>query len=549
MVERMRNQLNRKLIIAYDIGTTSLKTCVYSLGDKLILIASAMAEYQINILENGGAEQEPEDWYTAMTDTTKRVLANGAIRPDEISGISFCSQMQGLVLVDECGNALRPAMSYMDGRASEQKNQAGSLSGKKATGPRIEGLPVNKLLRSIQITGLAPTSVKDPLWKYHWVRENEPEVFAQIYKYLDVKEFLIMKLTGRAVMTRDSAGATFMYDNRPGRECWSPEICKLYGMNLKHLPEIIESTESAGGLILEAASILGLSEGLPVYGGGGDASLIGIGAGAVKEKDVHIYMGTSGWVSAVTSERKLDLKHMIASITSANPGKYNYFCEQETAGKCMEWVAEHLALDEIGVYLEKKNVADDPETIYENLFEYLSDVISGTEPGCGGVIFTPWLHGSRSPFEDPDARGMFFNIGLNTGKRMLIRAVIEGLGYNLRWMLESVESGISCNENIRFVGGGALSDVNAQILSDILGRTIEVPEYPQNTGALGAAVVAAVGLGEISSLDEAIKKIKIKAIYKPDISYSKIYNKNYSVFRKLYRSNKSLFNELNGRKI
>ena len=533
------------LILAYDIGTTSLKACLYDIGDNLSLRASAMAEYRLTILENGGAEQNPEDWYKAMISTTRRMIEEHRFEPGGIAGISFCSQMQGLVLVDREGRALRPAMSYMDGRAAVQKARSANLKGRPASGPRIEGLPAEKLLNAIRITGIAPTSVKDPLWKYHWVRDNEPDIFSKVYKYLDVKEFLIMRLTGRAVMTRDSAGATGLYDNRSGRGCWSKALCRAFGMNPEHLPDIIDSDAAAGTLLPGIASDLGLESGIPVFGGGGDASLIGLGAGAVKENDIHIYMGTSGWVSACTSRRRLDLKHMIASITGAVPGMYNYFCEQETAGKCMEWVAKHLALDEIGVYLQKKQVDEDPESIYNSLFEYLSEVVADTEAGCGGVLFTPWLHGSRSPFEDPNARGMFFNIGLNTGKRKMIRAVVEGLGYNLRWMLESLESGMKGNDVIRFVGGGAQSNVTAQILADITGRTIEVPDNPQNTGALGAAVLAGIGLGRLGSFDEIPQRIGLKGVFIPSDKNSDVYERNYSVFRRLYSTNKILFNELN----
>ena len=532
-----------RLILAYDVGTTSLKTCVYSPGERFELIASSMSEYELRVGNGGIAEQEPSDWFRALCETTLKVLGHPGVRAESVCGISFCSQMQGLVLVDREGKALRPAMSYLDGRAVSQKRRTGRE--RKPAGIKIEGVPADKVLKSIMITGIAPLSVKDPLWKYHWVRENEPEVFSRVYKYLDVKEYLIMRLTGRAVMTPDSACATFMYDNRPGRGCWSRSVCRMYGMEPGHLPELIGSTESAGCILPGIAAELGLGTDVPVFGGGGDASLIGIGAGAVGENDAHIYMGTSGWVSALTSKRRLDLRRMIASITGAVPGKYQYFCEQETAGKCMEWVARHLARDEIGVYLEKKEVSDDPETVYENLFEYLSEIVSQTEAGCGGVLFTPWLHGSRSPFEDPDARGMFFNLGLNTGKRRLIRAVVEGLGYNLRWMLESVEAGMRCNEAIRFVGGGAQSDVNARILADILGRTVEVPGNPQNAGALGAAIAAGIGLGDLGSFDEARSRIEVRKVFHPDSSCKDVYDRNYSVFTRLYEANKAFFGELN----
>ena len=537
---------SNKLILACDVGTTSLKTSIFRTGGKYSLIAGAIREYDLNILENGAAEQNPEDWYSAIVETTNEVMKTPGVSAEAIAGFSFCSQMQGLVLVDSEGNAVRPAMSYMDSRAVRQKQRCGSLNGKNLALFKIEEIPLRKLLKSLHVTGIAPTSVKDPLWKYHWVRENEPENFRKIYKWLDVKEYLVMKLTGRAVMTRDSACSTFLFDNRPGKNCWSREICSQYNVNPEHLPEIIRSDEAAGGLLEEPAAEMGLPKGLPVFGGGGDASLIGLGAGASADRDSHIYMGTSGWVSALTLKRKVDLKHMIGSITCAVPDKYNYFSEQETAGKCMEWVCDHLALDEIGIYLEKKQVTDDPESVYRNLFEYLNTIVSETEPGSGGLLFTPWLHGSRSPFEDPDARGMFFNISLNTGKRKMIRAVIEGLAYNIRWMLESVEEKQECSSSIRFVGGGALSQVTAQILSDVTGRRLEVPENPQHSGALGAAFTAAVGLGLLESYDQVKDKINIEHVFDPGTENKAVHEKNYSVFKSLYRSNKKLFSKLNG---
>ncbi|MBI9102996.1 MAG: FGGY-family carbohydrate kinase [Spirochaetales bacterium] len=533
------------LILAFDVGTTAMKTCLYSMGKQFRLEVSARAEYSLSILENGGAEQDPEEWFEAIVKTCREIFIGGEFSPESISGISFCSQMQGLVLVDRNGKALRPSMSYMDGRGREQKRAACYIPGTKIRGPAIEGIPPFKLLNSIAHTGIAPTSVKDPIWRYQWVRENEPEVFAHIYKWLDVKEYLIMKLTGRAVMTPDSACATFLYDNRPGRNCWSRSLCRQYRIDHSHMPEMIAGEDEAGPLQAGVAKILGLPGGIPVFGGGGDASLIGLGSGCVDDKDGHIYLGTSAWVSSLTSKRILDLKYMIGSITCSIPDRYNYFCEQETGGKCMEWVCNHLAQDEIGIYLEKKEISADPDSIYKNLFEYLNEVVSKTRPGCGGLLFTPWLHGSRSPFEDPNARGMFFNIGLNTGKSEMVRAVVEGLAYNLKWMLSSLERKCIPGERIRFVGGGALSKVTGQILADITGRTLEVPENPQNSGALGAAVIGGIGLGKIESFRDIPSRIPIEYVYYPTDAHKEVYDRNYRVFRDLYRSNRRSFSILN----
>lgn len=182
------------------------------------------------------------------------------------------------------------------------------------------------------------------------------------------------------MMTPDSAFATLLYDTRKGREGFSKELCRLLGVNMEHLPRISGCTEIAGRITKEAAGQLHLNEGTPVFGGGGDASLIGIGAGAVEIGDTHIYSGTSGWVSTVVDKQIVDTSSMIAAIVGADNDSFNYFAELETAGKCVEWVKDHLALDEIGVYLEKKNISDSRENIYRSLYDYMMHAIKDVPP-------------------------------------------------------------------------------------------------------------------------------------------------------------------------
>lgn len=527
-------------ILTYDVGTTGIKTCLFEVSEKLRLLHSVGAEYDLTILEDGGIEQDVSDWWRAMCDTTRRLLADLKWEKGKIDGVSFCSQMQGLILVDKQLNPVRPAMSYMDRRAKEEMRKG------IENGFKIEGLNAFKLLRSLQVAGAVAASVKDPLWKYKWVEAKEPQVFRNVYKWLDVKEYLIARSSGRAIMTPDSAFATFLFDSRPGKGHWHKGLCKMFGVNPDHLPEVVPSTTKVGGLTALAAGDLGLTEGIPVFGGGGDASLIGIGAGAVEEGDTHIYSGTSGWVSTVTKKRKVDISARIASIVGARPGYYNYFGEQETSGKCLQWVKDHLALDEIGVYLEKKKVTEGTEAIYESLFELLFESIRDTPAGSEGVIFTPWLHGNRCPFEDPLAKGIFFNIGLNTGKRMMIRSVIEGIAFHKRWILELSEKKIPASKTLRFVGGVARSPIVCQILSDVTGRKIETTEHPQNAGATGAAAVAALGLGKISDFSQIRDLIPVRTSFEPNPSTKAVYQRNFEVFCKLYESNRDHFAKLNG---
>ena len=312
--------------IAYDVGTTGVKTCLFAIEKEVRLLAGEYGAYVLCILPDGGVEQDAEQWWEAMCQSTKRLFERVDVRPDQIGGISFCSQMQGLVLVDREGRALRRPMSYMDQRAGAEFRET------QTHGVTISGVALPMLLKSLLITRAASTSVKDPLWKYKWVEKHEPEVFSETYKWLDVKEYLICRCTGEFVMTRDSAFSTFLYDTRKGREGWSHALCRMYGVDEKHLPALIECTDVAGTLTERAAAELGLAAGTPVYGGGGDATLIGVGAGATRTGDTHIYSGTSGWVGTVIEQQKVDLTAMIAGIVGAQKGKYHYFAEMETAG-------------------------------------------------------------------------------------------------------------------------------------------------------------------------------------------------------------------------
>jgi len=517
-------------VITYDLGTTGVKTCLYLITDKITLLESSYAGYSLNILDNGGAEQDPDEWWDALCKTTKDVLKKTSLRKEDIKAVSFCSQMQCLVLSDKQGKPVRKAMSYMDNRAHK-------LFGK---GPNIFNL-----LIWLFLTRAAPTSAKDPIWKYKWVERHEPDVFARIHKWLDAKDYLCARLTGRFTMTEGSAFPTFLFDTRKGKHIWSGSLCKIAGVKKKHLPEIILSTDKAGSVTAQAAEELGLAGGTSVYGGGGDAELMGIGVGAVEEGSTHIYLGTSGWVSTVTRKQIVDVGASIASIVGCQPGFFHYFAEMETAGKCLEWVKDHLALDEIGIYLEKKHVTESAESVYKSLFDYLCETVSRVPAGSGGVIFTPWLHGNRCPFEDSSARGMFFNISLNTGKSALIRSVIEGIAFHCRYMLEAQKQKLKTSEVISICGGGALSPVICQLLSDITGCKTAVLPNPQNAGALGAAVLIAKALGKIPSIESAKNLLPEYRLFYPNAEHKPVYDRNFLVFKTLYKNNKKSFAVMN----
>ena len=526
-------------IIIYDFGTSSLKTCLFEIDTNIRLVASSSGSYGLYISDDGGAEQDTEEWWNTICSTTRDLFIDSEVRPDEIEGMAFCSQMQGTVFVDEKGNALRRPMNYLDQKGvREYKDCMGSGLVK------VSGCNLYKLVRNLLVNYAGSTSAKDPIWKYKWVENNEPEVFDKVYKWLDINDYLVARCTGRIIRTADSAFATFLYDTRKGKEGWNKGLLKMYKVKPEHMPDIIECTDIAGHLTGKAAKELGLIEGIPVFGGGGDTSFVNIGAGCTKPGDTHIYVGTSGWVSTFLDYQTVDINAMITGVLSAKRGYYNYYAELETAGKCFEWVINHVALDEVGVYLKKIQITD-VESKYISIYDYISEVISEVPPGANGIIFTPWMHGNRCPFEDSNAGGIFFNIKVENSKKDMLRAVLEGICYHLRWLLECEEDKVKTSETIRFVGGGALSSVVCQMLADITGRTIETVNNTQEVGAIGTALVVAAGITGDDVLELAKQLIKPNHSYRPNPQNMEVYGRSFEVFKKLYKSNTESFKILN----
>ena len=231
------------LIIIYDFGTSSVKTCLFEIETEIKLVTSSTAAYHLYISENGGAEQDTEEWWTAICTTTKDIIRKADVSPDSIDGLAFCSQMQGAVFVDKNANAVRPPMNYLD--------QKGIKEYQKCMGTgiiKVSGCSLYKLVRNLIVNYAGSTSAKDPVWKYKWVENNEPDVFRKIYKWLDIGDYLAARCTGRIVRTADTAFATFLYDTRKGKEGWNKGLLKMYNVKPEHMPEIINCTDQAGEL-------------------------------------------------------------------------------------------------------------------------------------------------------------------------------------------------------------------------------------------------------------------------------------------------------------
>lgn len=508
-------------VIAYDVGTTGIKTCLFQISaeESVQFLDSEVADYSLRVLGGGSIEQDPAEWWDTMGQTTKRLLEKTGIAKEEIKGISFCSQMQNVIMVDEAGTPLRPCISWMDTRADFQFNRCMN------TGLKVEGLNILKVLKFLKITGAGSFGSKDPVWKYLWVRDHEPEIFQRAYKWLDAKEYLACRATGVMKASRDVAGATFLYDVK--HDCWSPELCRMIGVEMRHLPELCDSTDQVGSLLPAAAEELGLAPGTAVFSGGTDVSLCQVGGGCLEVGDVNVYSGTSGWVETTVDRLHTDIGNLIGTLPGSDPTTYNYVAEVDTSGKCMEWVKDRIDL---------------PEMSYAELDDYIREVPAGSN----GVIFSPWMHGNRCPFEDANARGLFFNLDLSTRGRDLVKAVIEGVCMHMRWLLEASEATFKTRPVVRFTGGSAISPDICQILADVLNREVETIENPRLVGATGAAALMAVGFGMLPDIKDIKKIIKVRATYHPDPEHARTYDRVFPVFKDLYKNNKKAYAALNG---
>ena len=303
------------------------------------------------------------------------------------------------------------------------------------------------------------------------------------------------------------------------------------------LPDLIAATDIVGPLRDEVADELGLPSAIPVIGGTPDVQSAAIGSGAVRCGEGHLYIGTSSWITCHVSYKKTDLQRGIASLPSPLPGKYFVADEQETAGKCLEFLRDQILwpVDALGT-------PGPPDDAWARI----DALAASAPPGANGVLFTPWLVGERTPVDDHTLRAAWSNVGIGTTRADLARAVLEGVALNSRWLLESVEKFTGTPFPwLHFIGGGAVSPLWAQIIADVLQREIRVVANPVRANARGAALLAG-SCSDAPRSTRSRRTVPIAATYTPSSATSGLYDERYAVFRSFHKANKRIYRGMNG---
>ena len=525
-------------VLAVDLGTGGPKVAVLASTGRVV--AHAFQAVGIDLTDDGGAEQSPSAWWDAIVTTARRALADAGVAPGDIVGIGCTSQWSGTVAVDDEGSAIGPAISWMDSRGAAAVGQTvrGTLN--------VQGYSASKLTKWVRRTGGIPSlSGKDPVGHIHFLRAQRPEVYAAAAVFLEPVDYLNLRLTGLARASHDSVTLHWVTDNRDiDAVAYDDSLMGLAGLERAKLPDLVPTGSVLGGLAPAPAAELGLLAGTPVVAGTGDLHSAAVGSGAVHDFDGHLYIGTSSWVSCHVPFKKTDALTNIASIPSGIPGRYLVADEHETGGACLTWLRDNVLFpdDALSAPAGGGPAAAAPR----DFFGTLNAVAASVPPGAHGVMFTPWLNGERSPVDDHTIRGGFHNLSLSSNRADMVRAVFEGVALNSAWLLGAVEK--YCKRtfpSLAFVGGGANSDLWAQIHADAMGRTIRQIDEPVLANVRGAGLLTLVALGHLTIADIP-GTVTVKATYEPDPVAGAVYAALLKEFVNFYEKTKGIHKRLNG---
>ncbi len=519
-----------KLILAIDLGTSGMKVALITVTGKVI--GWEAEPLRLIITPEGGAEQSPEEWWQAFLSAAGRLMKRNPEAGPRVSAICCSTQGEGTIPVDKSGTALTNAILWMDMRGAPylHKQLSGLIN--------MDGADLFKILRFVRLTGGMPSLTgKDPAAHILFIRETMPEIYARTYKFLNVLDYMNLRLTGEFVASFDSIVTSWVTDNRdPDAVHYDDRLIHILGIDRAKLPDVVPCSKVICCVRREVAGTLGLSPDVKVVAGAIDNTAAAIGAGAVKDYLPHLYIGTSSWVTAHVPYKKTDIISNMASIPCAVPGRYLLTALQATAGGNLTFLRDNIIYhkDEL---LQEADVPD--------IFKVLDQIAERVPAGANGVIYTPWIWGERAPVEDRSLRAGLYNLSLHNTREDVIRAFLEGIAFNTRWLLVPVEKFMQRKvDAIHIVGGGAQSDVWCQIFADAMNVEIKQVQDPIYANARGAAWIGAVGLGAISYADVP-RLVQFKQIYLPDAKNRALYDARFKDFTDIYKQMKNIYKRMN----
>lgn len=501
-------------ILAHDLGTSGNKSTLYDVEGALC--ASELYEYPTYYPHRNWVEQDPSDWWKAVCSCTKTLIQDAGIDAKDIVGVSFSAQMMGCLLVDRDANPLYNMITWADTRAVKEAEYMEEVLGNefvyKTTGHRI----------SASYSGA----------KLLWIKNNKPEIYEKAYKVLHAKDYVIQKLTGAFVTDYSDACGMNLFDINA--LTWSEEIVEKLDICRDLLPEVHPSTDIAGTITAEASLACGLVEGTPVVIGGGDGACAAVGAGVVSQGKTYNVLGSSSWISMASKEPVFDTEMRTFNWVHLDKNLYTPCGTMQTAGFSYNWLKNTLCDLEL-MQAKEQNI---------NPYEIINGLIDQSSAGSNGILFLPYLLGERSPRWNPDAKAAFVGMTMTSEKADIMRSVLEGVGYNLKVILDIFDTADSIDE-ITMIGGGAKGQVWLQILADIWQKELVVPVYLDEATSMGAAVCAGVGVGAYDDFTVVSKFNPVDKHIKPRVENRGVYEKMYDAFNACYEALVPVFGLVN----
>jgi len=498
----------RSCVLGIDVGTGGTRAVI--MDERGAIISSATEEHApFASPKIGWAEQHPDDWWRAAGIAVRKALAEGNLRPQQISCVGLSGQMHGAVMLDESSKVVRPALIWCDVRTDKQCKDLAQQIGVE----RLIELTCNPPLANFTLT------------KFLWTRENEPENWKRVRFVMLPKDYVRFRLTGERAIDMADASGTLMLDVAHRR--WSSEVLQAVGIDASALPSLYESPDVCGKVSVKGAEETGLAVGTPVVAGAGDQAAGAVGMGIVAPGAVSATIGTSGVVFAATDRPALDSLGRLHTFCHAVPGRWHVMGVTQAAGQSLRWFRDNLMSA-----CERRD--GDP---YERLNAEAAKVPAGSD----GLLWAPYLMGERTPHLDPNARGVLAGLTASHSRGHVVRAILEGVAFSLKDTFTIFEEMGVPVRNIRLGGGGARSSLWRQIQADTYGNEVEIVAAEEGA-AYGAAILAGVGAKIWPTLDDACQSVvKVVERIAPKPENKTVMKEQYAAYRRIYPAMKSIF--------